>query len=146
MLLQFPNGDAFATGAMRYDYCPVSAVGTMNRLILPVEIEGILTEAIVDTGAPYVVCAPAIALLAGFDCAYAFERMRMLIRGMQLEGSLTHLIIKLLAREGDDLIVDATVFVPDVEEYWGNFPSFIRPPDESRGVCQFVVEQTRNQI
>ena len=125
MLLQFPNGDFFATGAIRYDYRPVSAVETTNRLILPVEIEGVLTEAVVDTGAPYVICAPGIARLAGFNRAYSLERMRMLIRGMQLEGSLTRLSIKLLAREGDDLTVDATVFVPDVEDYWGNFPSFI---------------------
>jgi hypothetical protein len=96
MLLQFPNGEAFATGAIRYDYRPVNAVGTTNRLILPVEIEGILTEAVVDTGAPYVICAPGIARLAGFDRAYALERIRMLIRGMQLEGSLTRLSIKLL--------------------------------------------------
>lgn len=125
MLLQLPSGDNFATGAMRYDYRPVSVIETTNRIILPVEIEGISTEAVVDTGAPYVICAPRIAQLAGFDRTYALERLRMLIKGMQLEGSLTRLSIKLIAREGDNLTIDATVFVPDVEEYWGNFPSFI---------------------
>lgn len=124
-MLLHPNGETFATGAIRYSYRPVSANETTNRIILLVEIAGVLTEAVVDTGAPYVICAPRIALLAGFDRAYALARMRMLIRGMQLEGSLTRLSIKLLAREGDDLTVDATVFVPDVEEYWGSFPSFI---------------------
>lgn len=124
-MLLHPNGETFATGAIRYNYRPVSANETTNRIILLVEIAGVLTEAVVDTGAPYVICAPRIALLAGFDRAYALARMRMLIRGMQLEGSLTRLSIKLLAREGDDLTVDATVFVPDVEEYWGSFPSFI---------------------
>ncbi|PIG95530.1 hypothetical protein CSQ79_03225 [Gloeocapsopsis sp. IPPAS B-1203] len=49
----------------------------------------------------------------------------MVVRGMQLEGSLTRLNIRLLATEGEDLNVDATVFIPDLEEYWGNFPSFI---------------------
>lgn len=125
MLLQTPGGDTFATGAIRYSYRPVSATETTNRIILLVEIAGILTEAVVDTGAPYAICAPQIAILAGFERAYALVRMRMLIRGMQLEGSLTRLSIKLLAIEGDDLTVDATVFVPDIEEYWGNFPSFI---------------------
>ena len=124
-MLLHPNGETFATGAIRYSYRPVSANETTNRIILLVEIAGVLTEAVVDTGAPFVICAPRIALLAGFDRAYALARMRMLIRGMQLEGSLTRLSIKLLAREGDDLTVDATVFVPDVEEYWGSFPSFI---------------------
>jgi hypothetical protein len=124
-MLLHPNGETFATGAIRYSYRPVSANETTNRIILLVEIAGVLTEAVVDTGAPFVICAPRIALLAGFDRAYALARMRMLIRGMQLEGSLTRLSIKLLAREGDDFTVDATVFVPDVEEYWGSFPSFI---------------------
>lgn len=124
-MLLHPGGNTFATGAIRYSYRPVSATETTNRIILLVEIEGVLTEAVVDTGAPFVICAPQIALLAGFNRAYALARMRMLIRGMQLEGSLTRLSIKLLAREGDDLTVDATVFVPDVEEYWGSFPSFI---------------------
>lgn len=125
MVLQIPDGNAFATGAMRYDYRPVTEAETTNRIILVVEIEGTPTEAVLDTGAPYVICAPRVALLAGFERAYALERMKMLIRGMQLEGSLTRLSIKLLARQGDDLTVDATVFVPDVEEYWGDFPSFI---------------------
>ena len=88
MVLQIPGGDAFATGAIRYDYRPVTEAETTNRIVLLVEIEGILTEAVVDTGAPYVICAPRVAFLAGFDRAYAIERMRMLIRGMQLEGSL----------------------------------------------------------
>lgn len=124
-MLLHPNGETFATGVIRYSYRPVSANETTNRIILLVEIAGVLTGAVVDTGAPFVICAPRIALLAGFDRAYALARMRRLIRGMQLEGSLTRLSIKLLAREGDDLTVDATVFVPDVEEYWGSFPSFI---------------------
>ncbi len=49
----------------------------------------------------------------------------MLIRGMRLEGFVVRLNIKLVAREGQDLDVDSTVFVPEVEEYWGDFPSFI---------------------
>ncbi|OCR01344.1 hypothetical protein BCD67_12460 [Oscillatoriales cyanobacterium USR001] len=49
----------------------------------------------------------------------------MLIRGMRLDGSIIRVNMTLPADEGDDLDVDATVFIPDVEEYWGNFPSFI---------------------
>jgi len=33
--------------------------------------------------------------------------------------------MKLLADVGEDLELQATVFVPDVEEFWGNFPAFI---------------------
>lgn len=44
---------------------------------------------------------------------------------MRLEGFIVRLNIKLKAEYGADLDVDSTVFVPEVEEYWGNFPSFI---------------------
>ncbi|MBW4493144.1 MAG: hypothetical protein KME26_08670 [Oscillatoria princeps RMCB-10] len=49
----------------------------------------------------------------------------MLIRGMRLPGFVVRLNIRLVAREGEDLNVDATVFVPDSEALWGDFPSFI---------------------
>jgi hypothetical protein len=80
---------------------------------------------VVDTGAPYVICAPDIARRAGIDPASALKKDRMLIRQMQLDGFVYRLNVKLVARDGDDLNVDATVFVPEVEEFWGDFPSFI---------------------
>ncbi|NJK76677.1 MAG: hypothetical protein HC849_25365 [Oscillatoriales cyanobacterium RU_3_3] len=49
----------------------------------------------------------------------------MFVRGMRLEGSVIRLNMKLIAEEGEDLDVDATAFIPDVEEFWGDFPSFI---------------------
>lgn len=39
-VLQISGGDTFATGAIRYDYRPVSATETTNRIILLVEIQG----------------------------------------------------------------------------------------------------------
>jgi hypothetical protein len=49
----------------------------------------------------------------------------MLVRGMRLEGSIIRLNMTLPADKGEDLTVDATAFIPDVEEYWGDFPCFI---------------------
>uniref|UniRef100_UPI00350F3040 hypothetical protein n=2 Tax=Kamptonema formosum TaxID=331992 RepID=UPI00350F3040 len=83
------------------------------------------TRAVLDTGAPYVICAPKIARDAGVDPASALERKTMLIRGMRLSGFVVRLNIRLKAEEGEDLDVDSTVFVPDSEVLWGNFPSFI---------------------
>lgn len=51
MALLFPNGDNFASGAVRYDYRPVTETETTNRIILEVKMQGIPTEAVVDTGA-----------------------------------------------------------------------------------------------
>lgn len=124
-LLFFANGETFAGGATGYEYRPVTATETTNRIILEVEIQGVPTIAVVDTGAPYVICAPNIADDAGVSLASALERKTMLIRGMRLEGFLVRLNIRLVAREGEDLDVDSTVFVPEVEEFWGDFPSFI---------------------
>ena len=54
MSLIFANGESFATGALQYSYGPATAGETTNRIIMPVEIEGVSTNAVVDTGAPYV--------------------------------------------------------------------------------------------
>lgn len=125
MTLFFPNGDTFATGASPYEYRPATESETTNRIVLSVEIEGRLTEAVVDTGAPYVIWSPRLARLAGFTPADTFERTTMLVRGMRLEGGFIRVTINLLGKEGESLYVDATAFVPDVEEYWGDFPSFL---------------------
>ncbi|MGK7873968.1 MAG: hypothetical protein AB4426_11850 [Xenococcaceae cyanobacterium] len=125
MALLFPNGDNFATGAIRYAYRPVTVNETTNRIILTVEVEGYRTEAVVDTGAPYVVLAPQVGKLIGFTLASTLYRERMLIRGMRLDGSVTRLNVTLQATFGESLTREATVFIPDVEEYWGSFPSFI---------------------
>ena len=125
MSLLFENGQPFATSSLQYSYQPATVGEITNRIILPVEIEDNLTNAVVDTGAPYVICEPRIARQIGFNSAFALERKTMLIRGMHLDGSVTRFNIKLLATSGNNLDVDATVFVPDVEEYWSNLPSFI---------------------
>ncbi|WP_242060416.1 pepsin/retropepsin-like aspartic protease family protein [Aerosakkonema funiforme] len=125
MILLSRDGDTFASGAIPYFYRPATEGETTNRIILRAEIEGYATEAIVDTGAPYVVVAPRVARLVGFTQASALDRGRLLIRGMRLDGSIARMSITFRAQEGESLTQEATVFVPDVEEYWGNFPSFI---------------------
>jgi hypothetical protein len=45
MTLIFPNGQPFATGAIKYSYQPASVGETTNRIIVSVEIEGIATNA-----------------------------------------------------------------------------------------------------
>lgn len=124
-LLFFANGDSFATGAFPLKYGPATETETTNRIVIPVEIQGIRTWAVVDTGAPYVICAPKVAADAGIDPASALERKTMLIRQMRLDGFVYRLNLKLKAEVGEDLDVDGTVFVPEVEEFWGDFPSFI---------------------
>ena len=124
-LLLFPDGETFATGAMRYDYSPATTNETTNRIILTVAVENTIIDAVVDTGAPYSIIAPQTAREAGLDRFTPLERITMLVRGMRLEGSIIRLTMTLIAEQGEDQNVDATAFIPDVQEYWGNFPSFI---------------------
>jgi hypothetical protein len=115
MSLLFLDGHPFATGSTKYAYQPATPGEMTNRIILPVEIEGHRTTAVIDTGAPYVICEPRLARLAGFDLVEPLERITMLIRGMYLPGSIIRLSVT----------VDATAFVPEQEERWENLPSFI---------------------
>lgn len=72
-----------------------------------------------------VICPPKVSRLAGLKDVEPLERLTMLVRGMRLEGKIIRMSIKIVAFEGENLTVDATAFVPDVEEYWGNFPAFL---------------------
>ena len=126
MILSFAEGEPFATGAAPYDYGPAGADNT-PRLLLQVEFEGIQTTSVVDTGAPYVICAPAVAQLLNLKADAALEQVIMLIRGQRIPGNLYRLTVSFLASQGDQLDVEATVFVPraEAENGWENMPSFI---------------------
>ena len=123
-LLLFPDGEYFAIGAINYAYRPPITNDT-NRIIIGVYVEDIITEAVLDTGAPYPIISPKIAKQAGLNRVKPLERKTMVVRKMKLEGSIIRLNMTLPADEGEDLTVDATAFIPDVEEYWGDFPCFI---------------------
>lgn len=67
MVLTFPDGRSFATGATEFAFRPVSPIDRGVRLVVAVAIEGCPTSAILDTGSPYVICAPQLANLLNFD-------------------------------------------------------------------------------
>ena len=69
MTLTFPDGERFAIGATPYQYRPATAHETTPRIILEVEIDGIQTEAVMDTGGIYLVCSPWIARLLHVEAA-----------------------------------------------------------------------------
>lgn len=142
-LLLYSDGEHFATGAIRYQYAPATPSETTNRIILTVAVENVITQAIVDTGAPYPIIAPRVAREAGLYDLTPLERITMLVRGMRLEGGLIRATMTLIADEGEDLDISATAFVPDVEEYWGNFPSFIGQIGFLERIC-YAVNPSKN--
>lgn len=127
MLLSFSNGEAFANGQMPYDYPPPGAGETAARILIAIEIADQPTEAILDTGAPFVICSPHLVPFISTDATVALERHRILVRGSWVTGTLHRLPINFPAEEGDDLQVDSTVYLPDQEwaDSWGSLPSFI---------------------
>lgn len=124
-----PDIPAFLEAYSLTDYSYRSATDreSLPRLILQIEMGGIEATAVVDTGAPYVVCAPRLARQINLSPGPSLGQIRLLIRGVHMRGHLYRLNMTFLARMGNDLEVDATAFVPNPEweESWGNLPSFI---------------------
>lgn len=126
MLLAFANSEPFAIGVTDYLYQPTSKE-TDNRIFLQIEIEDVLATAVLDTGSPFVICAPDVAKRIGVQQDPQRGTQRILIRGLWREGQLHRLRLTFVATEGQSLDVQATVFIPNVteEESWGDLPSFI---------------------
>jgi predicted aspartyl protease len=63
---------------------PAITSDTTNRIIIVVYVEDSITEAVLDTGAPYPIIPPKVAKQAGLDRVEPLERKTMLVRGMRL--------------------------------------------------------------
>jgi hypothetical protein len=128
MTLTFPTGEPFARGVTGYDYRPATSQETTPRLVLEVAIEGILAEAIVDTGGVYLFCNPEIARRLALTPAEALSDIRtILFRGVLVSGRLYRLSLTLLADDGEDVTIQTTAFVPEPEEaeHWGDMPCLL---------------------
>ncbi len=82
---------------------------------------------IVDTGAPWCVLDPDLADAWGLESTAIYEpNMKINIRGYEVHGRLARGNIFLQSTSGDNLVVQATFFVPELlpDELW-NFPNFI---------------------
>ena len=112
MILQYPNGTPFASGATEYLYQPAHQWDPSARILVPVKIEDVLVTAMVDTGAPFVVCPPDTAREAGI-----VVDEEALPASLQWHGLLTGHILRrtmtLLAEQGQSITVEARIFVPD---------------------------------
>ena len=128
MALQFSDGDIFTTSSATYQYRPATAHETTPRLILDVIIEGIATEAMVDTGGIYLLCNPPLANQLNLASTDAIsDQVSILFRGVLVQGRLHRVHISIPADEGDDVSFEATAFVPEgyENEQWGDLPSIL---------------------
>lgn len=124
-LLRLPNGDTFATSSADCDLGPASQYDRSTRILVAVRIGPIHTTAIVDTAAPYPICAPDIANKIPKSTMERIEPYTVSTQFGDFKGSLYRMPITFPATEGDDLEVDATVFIPDSAADWPNRPSYI---------------------
>src|SRR5215831_11500144 len=124
MLLRFDTGEPFASGAVAYSF---SGIGISTRLTIEIEVDGWRTEAILDTGAPFLICSPELAETLGFETEDALIRnQEILIRGALITGGLHRLSLTILASEGNSLSLEVTAFVPDPSKNFGaTHPAFV---------------------
>lgn len=124
MLLTFADQSSFATGAASYDYNPAPGSDTSARVVLEVVIAGQPTTALLDTGAPYLVCSPALVEVLRLAPGAALAHHTMLIRGYKVRGGLHRVALTIPAKEGTELSLEVMAFVPAPDEPF-SFPSFL---------------------
>ena len=113
MSLRFPSGELFSTGSTLYSYAPATDRETHPRLILEVEIEGIMTEAMVDTGGVYLLCTPSVAKRMDLSEENSLSGVKeLLFRGVIVQGRLHRVQLTLFAEEGESFTLETTAFVP----------------------------------
>jgi hypothetical protein len=116
------------------------------RIVLTVTPEdGPSTPMIVDTGAPWCILGPELAEAWGTTFHEIYRPSeRLNIRGISYTGRLVRATIVLKATSGEDLALEATIFIPDVEpgETW-NLPNFLGL-DGLLNRIRFAVDPTEN--
>ena len=116
-----------ATGAISYQDRPATPQENTPQVVLEIAIEGIVAEAIVDTGGVYLLCHPRLARQLDMDASQAVSPViELLFRGAFLQGRLHRMSLTLLAEVGENLGFEATAFVPEQdEEGWSDMPSIL---------------------
>ena len=126
-MLFLSDGSPFATGSADYLYQPATENETTPRICIEVSFDGIKTLAMVDTGAPHTILDPEIAEAIGVDLQSGIPLNRVTFRNDTLDGYLHRLTIQFISSEGENLPVEATVFIPEPKPFqeWVEFPTVI---------------------
>ncbi len=117
----------FATGVVTYADHFGGDQAQNTRIVLLAEFgQGVLASAIVDTGALWCILNPQIAETIAPPTMEWVGDERLVIRGLLYRGRLFRMPVRLLADEGEDLTIEATVFVPTLrpDERWPH-PNFL---------------------
>lgn len=124
-MLFLESGDSFCTGVCGYRFAPL-ANDITDRILLPIEINNITTEAVVDTGGIYFICSPELVELLNIDPSAALETNKKLnIRGSTIWGDIHRLSLRLTATKGSSYDIEVTAFLPDPSRSIEGLPSFL---------------------
>lgn len=123
MLVRRADGTEFTRGAMTYNDAPEIAIST--QIILQVYIEGLLTEALIDTNSQYVICTRDIAEAIGFNpdqAEFDGKILEISIAGQSVKGRVHKVQVQFDADQdqGRGLLMSAFAFVVDEEEDTSN--------------------------
>jgi hypothetical protein len=114
--LFFQDGSSFSTGSCRYvDQVPPGDLGP-PRIYIPIAIQGKRTLAALDTGGVYVICDPELASILDLSDAESTDVTSVRTWARRYDGKLYRLPVTLVADEGDTLQMDATIFVPELDD------------------------------
>jgi hypothetical protein len=117
----------FATGVATYEDHYPGEPGHARIVLTVLVEEQISVPAVVDTEAPWCILNPELARKVRISTDNDYPIKRMSLRGLTYEGALHRLTSGLRNElEGDDLRIDASVFVPDMRpgEDWEH-PNFL---------------------
>lgn len=96
-----------------------------GKLTLGVEIDGIRITAVVDTGAPYMICEPEIAEQLDLKRGESLGDCELRTHLGLVDGCLYRMSLTLLAASpGASATLEVTLFVPRAE-LWKDNPSFL---------------------
>jgi hypothetical protein len=128
-MLRSTRNETFANGVTTYEYRAPSPSSKIDRIFIPVEIEGVMTTAVLDTGGIYFCLDPSFALALGIEPWQGFEKHKLGIRDTTFSGVLHRLSLKFIASEGQSSVIEATAFIPNGEhqEEWQrmDLPNFL---------------------
>ena len=77
------TGELFATGAAPYSYRPEYQSLDIPRLFLLIAVEGGHVEALMDTGAMFLICSPELAHHLHLRESEALAQQTMVMRGKE---------------------------------------------------------------
>jgi hypothetical protein len=119
----------FAQGSVHYRFKSESPSAQNNRIFLPISIDGLRTEAALDTGAIYLIVNPELTEDLGLGSDREKESTCVNIRGVDFHGSLMRVQLEFEAEFGLGCQIQATLFLPEVEEIekWKSYrlPNFL---------------------